>query len=47
MTVAELMSRLFLSYGLVDATEIAKEEQRVSLMVCNLNNPPFIVYNSV
>ena len=45
MAVAELLTRLFSSYGLVDATKIAKEEQKVDLMVCNLNNPPVVFYN--
>ena len=44
MTVAELLSRFFASYGLVDDTKVAKEEQKVALVVCN---PPVIVYNAV
>ena len=43
MTVDELLTHLFVSYGLVDATKIAKEEQNVALMVHNLKNPPVIV----
>ena len=46
MIVAELLTRLFASSGLVDATKISKEEQKFALMVCNLNDPPVIVYNS-
>ena len=45
MIVAELLTHIFLPYGLVDATKIAKEEQKVSLMVWNINNYPVIVYN--
>ena len=45
--MAELLTRLFSSYGLVDATKIAKEEQKVALIVWNLNNPPVIVYSAV
>ena len=47
MTVAELLNRLFASYDLVDADKISKEEQKVTLMVWNLNNPPVIFYNTV
>ena len=47
MKVAELLTRLFSSYGLVDATKIAKEEKKVDLMVWNLNNPPFVVFSVV
>ena len=46
-TVAEFLTHIFASYVLVDATKIAKEEQKVALMVWNLNDPPVIVYNAV
>ena len=46
-TVAEFLTHIFASYVLVDATKIAKEEQKVDLMVWNLNNPPFIVFSVV
>ena len=47
MIVAEILTHNFSSYGLVDATNVLKEEQNFSLMVCNLNNPTVIVYNAV
>ena len=47
MTVAEFLNHLFASYDLVDADKISKEEQKVTLMVWNLNNPPVIFYNTV
>ena len=47
MKVAELPTHNFASYGLVDATKFVKEEQKVSLMVRNLNNPSVIVLNAV
>ena len=46
-SVAELLTRIFASYGLVNTTKIAKEEQKVALMIWNLSNPPLILYNSV
>ena len=47
MTVAELMTHIFASYGLVDATTKSKEEQNVSLLVLKINDPPVVVYNTV
>ena len=43
MTVDELLTHIFASYGLVGATKILEEEPKVSLMVWNLNGPPVIV----
>ena len=42
----ELLIRLFSYYGLVYASKIAKEEQKVDLMVWNLNDPPVVIYRS-
>ena len=47
MTVAALLTHISASYGLVDATKIVKEEQKVPLIVWNLNDPPVLVYNTV
>ena len=47
MTVAELLTCLFASYKLVDATKIAQEEQNSPFMDWNLNKPLVILYNSV
>ena len=47
MTAAELLTHIFASYCLVDAKNITKEEQKVFLIVCNLNDPPVIVCNAV
>ena len=47
MTLDKIMTHLFASYGLVDDTKIAKEEQKISLMVWILNDPPVIVFNTV
>ena len=47
MIVAEILTHNFSPYGLVDATNVLKEEQNFFLMVCNLNNPTVIVYNAV
>ena len=47
MAVDELLTHIFATYGLVDATKISKEEKIVSLVFWNLINPPFIVYNAV
>ena len=43
----ELLIRLFSYYGLVYASKIAKEEQKVDIMVWNLNDPVVIFYRSV
>ena len=41
MTVAELLTHIFASYGLFDAIKIKNEERKVALMVWNLNDTPF------
>ena len=47
MTVAALLTHISASNGLVDASKIAKEEQNISLIVWNLNDPPIILYITV
>ena len=39
---AEIMTRIFASYGIFDAKKIVKEE-KIALMICNLNYPCVIV----